>query len=183
MATVYDQLFSQLLDGFYARIARGLAAMMSSGEVLDVGCGPGRLAIHLAWQAPSLTVTGIDISPEMIELARRRAEASGLSDRVHFQVADAAALPFPDHQFDRVVSTLSLHHWTEPVRGLAEIRRVLKPTGRAYIYDVAGWIFQLTHHGVPQARILAESPFAGEGIESVWSVGPVPVVIRFSFGR
>jgi len=182
MARLYD-LFSSAIDSFYARIARRLTDTTSSGQVLDVGCGPGRLAVHLARQAPGLTVTGIDISSDMIELARRRAEVSNLSDRVHFQVADVGALPFPDNQFDLVVSTLSLHHWPDPVRGLVEIRRVLKPAGQACIYDVADWILRLTHHGVGLANVLAQSPFASEAIEPVWSVGPLPLVRSFCLGR
>jgi ubiquinone/menaquinone biosynthesis C-methylase UbiE len=183
MARLYDLLFASFIDGFYARIAQRLTAITPAWQVLDVGCGPGRLAVHLARQAPDLTVTGVDILPEMIKLARRRSEAWNLSARVHFQVADVSALPFRDNQFDLVVSTLSLHHWPDPVRGLAEIRRVLKPGGKACIYDLADWIFRLTHHGVRPAEILTESPFASEAIEPVWTVGPVPLVTGFSLGR
>lgn len=182
-ATLYDLVFSSIIDGFYARIARGLTATTPTGRILDVGCGPGRLAAHLARQTRDLTVTGIDISPEMIELARRRAEEANLSDRVRFQVADVGALPFPDNEFDLVVSTLSLHHWADPTRGLAEMRRVLKPAGKAYIYDLADWIFRLTHHGVPLAKILAGGPFASEATEPIWSLGSVPLVKGFALGR
>jgi len=183
MARLYDLLFSSPIDGFYARIARRLTETIPSGQALDVGCGPGRLAVHLARQAPDLTVTGIDISPDMVELAKRRAEAAKLSDRVHFEVADVGALPFPDHQFDLVVSTMSLHHWRDPARGLTEIRRVLKASGQACIYDVADWILRLTHHGTGLAEVLAESPFASEASQPVWSVGPVPLVRSFCLGR
>jgi len=128
-------------------------------------------------------VTGIDISPDMIELADRRAEAWKLSDRVRFQMADVSALPFPDNQFDLVVSTLSLHHWRDPVSGLAEVRRVLRPGGKASIYDVAGWILGLTHHGSRVSKILTQSSPGCEAIEPVWSVGPVPLVTGFCLGQ
>jgi len=183
MARLYDLFFSTALDGFYQRIARRVTETMTNGKALDVGCGPGRLSLHLARTTPGLAVTGIDISPDMIALARRRAAAVNLKDRLDFQVADVGSLPFPENEFDLVVSTLSMHHWPDPVRGLAEIRRVLKPTGRAYIYDLADWILRLTHHGVPGATILAEAPFASESIGAIWSVGPVPVATGFCLGR
>jgi ubiquinone/menaquinone biosynthesis C-methylase UbiE len=56
--------------------------------------------------------------------------------RPSFLVGDAAALAFPDGSFDLVVSTLSLHHWADPAAGLAEIGRVLRPGGRALIWDL-----------------------------------------------
>jgi ubiquinone/menaquinone biosynthesis C-methylase UbiE len=183
MATAYDLLSSLALDSLYKRIARRVIETIPSGKVLDVGCGPGRLAVHLAREAPGLTVTGIDISPDMIALAMQRATATNLTDRLDFQVADVGALPFPDNEFDLVVSTLSLHHWPDPVRGLAEIRRVLKPNGQAYIYDLADWISRLTHHGLPQSTVLAEAPFVREAIGTIWSVGSVPVVTGFRLGR
>lgn len=183
MARAYDLLFSSAIDSLYKRVARRVIGTTPSGKVLDVGCGPGRLAAHLAREAPGLTVTGIDISPDMIALARQRATATNLTDRLDFQVADVGALPFPDNEFDLVVSTLSLHHWPDPIRGLTEIRRVLKPNGQAYIYDLADWVSRLTHHGLPQSTVLAEAPFTHEAIGTIWSVGWVPVVTGFCLGR
>ena len=182
MARVYD-LVTSPADAFYARIARRSTAGSPSGQVLDVGCGPGRLVVHIARQVPGLMVTGIDVSPDMIELARRRAEAWNLSARVRFEVADVGALPFPDSHFDLVVSTFSLHHWRDPARGLAEVRRVLKPAGKACIYDLADWILRLTHHGGRAAIILAESPLACGATEPVWSLGSVPLVTGFCLGH
>lgn len=183
MPWLYDRVFAPAIAGFYARVAARVTAGTSTGQVLDVGCGPGHLPLEIARQAPGLSVTGIDIVPGMIDQARRRAEIEGLTERVRFEVADVGALPFPDEQFDLVVSTMSLHHWRDPVRGLGEIRRVLKPGGRAYIYDVADWIFRWTHGGTRQATILASSPLAREAVAPAWSVGPVPVVTSFSLRR
>jgi ubiquinone/menaquinone biosynthesis C-methylase UbiE len=74
----------------------------------------------------------------MVRMARARARAvrEGSAERVRFTEGNAAALPFDDGSFDLVVSTLSLHHWRDRTAALREIRRVLKPGGRAWIWDI-----------------------------------------------
>jgi SAM-dependent methyltransferase len=135
-AARYDTLSRLLLGPFLARIAADVAAVAPDGaRVLEVGCGPGRLATGLAHHG--LEVTGLDLDPAMI--ARARANANRLENgdgrRPEFLVGDVAALAFPDQSFDLVVSTLSMHHWADPEAGLAEIGRVLRPGARALIWD------------------------------------------------
>jgi ubiquinone/menaquinone biosynthesis C-methylase UbiE len=84
---------------------------------------------------PEAEICGIDLAPTMIELARGHARETN-SERVRFEVADAAALPFPDGVFDAVMSTGSIKHWPDPVAGLREIHRVLAPGGRAFIAEM-----------------------------------------------
>ena len=105
-ARAYDTLVATVLEGFYARVAGEVAAAHPGGNLLEVGSGPGRLAVRLAREAPGMTLTGVDISDAMVE----RAAGAGLSERVRFKVGDVAAMPLPDGEFDGVVSTLSLHH-------------------------------------------------------------------------
>jgi SAM-dependent methyltransferase len=136
-AAVYDTLSRFLLGPFVERIAADVAAVAPDGaRVLEVGCGPGHLSIRLA-RRHRLEVTGLDLDPAMIERARANAARRGDGDerRPSFLVGDVASLTFPDGSFDLVVSTLSMHHWADPAAGLAEIGRVLRPGGRALVWD------------------------------------------------
>jgi ubiquinone/menaquinone biosynthesis C-methylase UbiE len=111
-------------------------AMTRRGAAADLGCGPGQLVIELARRAPGLHVTGIDLSDEMIARGQKKARRAGVADRVSFRRGDARQIPFPDASLDLVVSTLSLHHWSDPVAVLNEIARVLRPGGSFLIFDL-----------------------------------------------
>jgi ubiquinone/menaquinone biosynthesis C-methylase UbiE len=111
-------------------------AMTRRGAAADLGCGPGQLVIELARRAPGLHVTGIDLSEEMIARGQDKARRAGVADRVSFRRGDARQIPFPDASLDLVVSTLSLHHWSDPVAVLDEIARVLRPSGSFLIFDL-----------------------------------------------
>jgi len=104
----------------YALAARWCA----NTRTLDAACGEGYGSALLANTAAS--VEGIDISTEAVEHARQR---YGHIETLNFQVADCVSMPFPDHEFDRVVSFETLEHLAEQDQLLAEFRRVLKPDG------------------------------------------------------
>lgn len=128
----YDRSLFQPL--FFRRVhAQVLAALgVEPGErILDVGCGTGVLAARI--QALGATVTGVDPAPGMISQARRSRRTRG---HLEFHVAAAENLPFPDAAFDAVVSAASMHHWSDPARGLREVSRVLRPVGRLVLADV-----------------------------------------------
>ena len=176
-AGAYDALVATVLEGFYARVAGEGGAAHPGGNLLEVGSGPGRLAVRLAREAPGMTLTGVDISGAMVERAARRAARAGLSERVRFEVGDVAALPLSDEEFDGVVSTLSLHHWSDPATGLAEIHRILKPGGEARIYDLAHWLWPPVHGGDRLAQLAAASPFGEGEVEVVRWPGSVPAFV------
>jgi ubiquinone/menaquinone biosynthesis C-methylase UbiE len=116
-------------------------------SVLDVGCGPGSLTLAAKRRVGRGTVCGIDPAPEMIALARAKSARAG--EAVDFRVGVIEDLPFEDGSFDVALSSLMLHHLPlEPRRrGLAEVRRVLKPGGTCLVVD-------LEHHGHgPLARL------------------------------
>ena len=176
-AGMYDALVSSALEGFYARVAEETAAAFPHGKVLEVGSGPGRLAVHLAHNVPNLELTGVDISVAMVERATRKAEEAGLAGRVRFEVGDVGTLPFDDEEFDGVVSTLSLHHWPDPSRGLSEVYRVLKAGGEARIYDLAHWLWHPALGENRLSRMAAASPFGGGEIDVFRWPGAVPTFV------
>ena len=155
----YDSLSGLLLGSFYASVAADVAATAPpGGRVLDVGCGPGHLANRLA-RDHHLEVTGLDLDPAMIERARANAERAAPTDgRPAFVVGSVAALPFPDASFDLVVSTLSLHHWADSAAGQAEISRVLRPGGRALVWDIRPGVVPLHRHQPDPLERVGGSP-------------------------
>jgi ubiquinone/menaquinone biosynthesis C-methylase UbiE len=102
-------------------------------NLLDIGCGTGwavrRSAILVG---PRGKACGVDLSEKMIEQARKA--AAGMQN-VEFQQANAEELPFANGSFDRVLSTMSFHHWLHPSVGVMEIARVLRPGGRVCVVD------------------------------------------------
>jgi ubiquinone/menaquinone biosynthesis C-methylase UbiE len=110
--------------------------MHPEGRLADIGCGPGRLLNLIAQNDSQLQGFGIDTADEMIRTAKANAAAMGLSERVEFRKGEVGALPFADGEIDFAVSTLSLHHWSDPAGGLAEIARVLRPGGELLLFDL-----------------------------------------------
>jgi ubiquinone/menaquinone biosynthesis C-methylase UbiE len=100
-------------------------------SVLDIGCGTGFLALRFAELGH--TVNGIDLSPRMIERARRKAEHSGHA--IDFRVGDAAALEFDDETYDLVVARHVIWMLPHPQQGVAEWLRVLRPEGRLLLIE------------------------------------------------
>jgi ubiquinone/menaquinone biosynthesis C-methylase UbiE len=101
--------------------------------VLDLGCGTGAVALHLARRG--ITVQAVDHSPEMIGVAKDKAERAELAERITFHVADIGDLPFESASFDGVTCQRVLHHILDPAKLLAEVDRVVKPGGFFYLSD------------------------------------------------
>lgn len=136
---LYDLIAGgHLARRIHQRFISDLAGVLPRGaRVLDIGTGPGYLLRHLACKRPDLDLWGVDFDCRMIRLARREANvALSCSTPSHFVVADAQALPFRGEAFDQIVAAFTLHIWPEPVIGLTEMRRVLRPGGRAWIYEM-----------------------------------------------
>ncbi len=109
-----------------------LAAPRADQRWLEVACGPGIIARRLAGAVG--TVHGVDLTPAMIEVARRQAAQAGLVN-VTFAVGDATALEEPDASFDGAITRFSLHHIPAPGRVLEEMARVVRPGGAIVVAD------------------------------------------------
>ncbi|QJW97418.1 class I SAM-dependent methyltransferase [Frigoriglobus tundricola] len=109
------------------------AGITSVDQVLDVACGPGLVACEVAKVAGH--VTGVDLTPAMIDQARTRQRSLGLVN-LTWVLGDAQPLPFPDATFSRVVTRYSFHHFSDPRGVFAELARVCRPGGRVTVCDV-----------------------------------------------
>jgi SAM-dependent methyltransferase len=110
-------------------------ATVPQAQVLDLGCGAGHASFAVAPHAAS--VTAYDMTAQMLAVVEREASTRGLGNIATLQ-GMAEALPFTDAHFDFVISRYSAHHWHDVPAALREIRRVLKPDGRALLIDTAG---------------------------------------------
>ncbi|MGH9716104.1 MAG: methyltransferase domain-containing protein [Candidatus Acidiferrales bacterium] len=133
IARWYAKLTRKSLPEFKA-LAQHMAANLSPGaRVLEVAPGPGYFAIALA-KLGKFEITGLDISKTFVEIARRNAKEQNAT--VDFRQGNASRMPFPDASFDLIVCRAAFKNFSEPVRALAEMRRVLSPGGKAVIIDL-----------------------------------------------
>ena len=144
----YDRIsrmpqFSALRRNF----VRELKRHKPSGTLADIGCGPGYLLQRTAKEIPQLDLIGVDISGEMLRKAAINLSTLGPDKKVQFKQGDIQKLPFEDDSVDFVVSTLSLHHWSDPKPAFDEIHRVLNHDGQFLLFDLRRdpqrWFFWL----------------------------------------
>src|ERR1700761_2684644 len=131
IARWYDRTTRKDMPEIQQLAARIAALVPAAGSVLEVAPGPGFLSIELAKRG--LQVRAVDIKT-FVEIARQNAAAEGVKAR--FQLGNAAALPVDDASVDLVVCRAAFKNFSEPVKALAEMRRVLKPGGTALLIDM-----------------------------------------------
>ncbi|MFE0422144.1 SAM-dependent methyltransferase [Streptomyces sp. NPDC058953] len=129
-----DRSLDDATDRLTDLVAAALAAAPGR-RLLDVGCGTGRPALRIA-RATGARVSGISVSDPDIDLARTRADTTGLGDQVDFRYADARALPFEAASFDGAWAIESMMHIPDRATALTEIARVLRPGSPLVITDV-----------------------------------------------
>lgn len=131
-ASRYDIIFTSV---FYQAIHKRLleyVRLPDHPNILDLGCGTGKLLDRLATHFPQLRGTGLDLSAEMLSQARQN---NRHHPRLIYLQGDAEALPFVDGQFDAVFNTLSFIHYPNPEKVFSEVSRVLQPGGKFYLVD------------------------------------------------
>jgi ubiquinone/menaquinone biosynthesis C-methylase UbiE len=151
-----SELYGLAVDPFAKPIFEETIAAISpylakNARVLDPSCGPGLDLGHLAALVPDGEVVGADLAEKMVTRAAQNARERRLDNAAFFQ-ADVCALPrhFAG-RFDAVFCSLSFHHYTDPLRALREMKRVLRPGGHVFITDAGpSWMKLL---GSPIAKI------------------------------
>jgi len=133
---LYDQMQRKLRDRGWIETKDIIKSGITSGHALEVGSGPGYLGLEWLKNTKDTTLTGLDISPDMIHLAKHNAEEYGLTDRVEYIESSGEAMPFEDHLFDAVFTNGSLHEWRDPHQTFNELWRVVKPGGRLFVSDL-----------------------------------------------
>jgi ubiquinone/menaquinone biosynthesis C-methylase UbiE len=129
MAPRYDRVIA-IADRVLFDDGRRWACAGATGQVLEVAIGTGR---NLSFYPPDAQLTGVDLSPRMLDRARTRAET--LTRPVDLQLGDAQHLTFPDASFDTVVATLTVCSIPDDQAAVAEMARVLRPGGRLALLD------------------------------------------------
>jgi len=133
VAKWYTANTGKTLDEF-AKLARRVADQLPRGSaVLEVAPGPGYFCIELGKLGP-YAITGLDISHTFVEIARKKAADAGV--HVDFQQGNASGMPFASDTFDFLLCRAAFKNFGQPVRGLQEMCRVLKPGGRGLIVDL-----------------------------------------------
>ncbi|MEA5616924.1 class I SAM-dependent methyltransferase [Cronbergia sp. UHCC 0137] len=146
-APSYDWTFPSFI---YQAIHKRLLSQIQlppNPNILDLGCGTGRLLNRLANQFPDLRGTGLDLSTQMVRLARQNNQHR---PRLIYLEGNAESLPFADGQFDAVFNTISFLHYPHPDQVLSEIARIISPGGKFYLVDIT------TNN--PTLQLMANSP-------------------------
>ena len=136
LTPLYDPLIRLLMreSKFKGRLIEQ-AEIIEGHQVLDLGCGTGTLTVMIKQAQPGAEVTGLDGDAKVLSIARAKAAKAGVP--LQFDKGMSYELPYADASFDRVLSSLMLHHLSthNKERTLAEVFRVLSPGGRLHVVD------------------------------------------------
>ena len=104
-------------------------------DVLDIATGTADLAILLAKNHPSVKIIGVDLAENMLEVGKQKVERSKLADRILLKQGDSLSLPFADNSFDSAMVAFGVRNYEDPVKGMMETLRVLRPNGKFYVLE------------------------------------------------
>ncbi|MBK1986801.1 class I SAM-dependent methyltransferase [Sphaerospermopsis aphanizomenoides BCCUSP55] len=146
-ANSYDWTFPSFIYQAIHKRLLSYVELAPQANVLDLGCGTGRLLDRLASQFPEIRGTGLDLSPQMLRVARQK---NRHRPRLIYVEGNAESLPFAEGQFNAVFNTISFLHYPHPAQVLSEVKRVLSPGGRFYLVDITA--------NKPVIKLMANSP-------------------------
>jgi ubiquinone/menaquinone biosynthesis C-methylase UbiE len=158
VAKWYAKNTAKSMNDFRSDARRVAALLAPDAKVLEVAPGPGYFAIELA-QIGSYQIIGLDISKTFVEMAQRNTALAGAL--AEFRLGSASDMPFESSQFDFLFCRAAFKNFSEPVRALQEMHRVLKPGGRGLIVDL--------RRDAPLKSINEHVAHMGLGFFSAWS--------------
>lgn len=130
-----NRFLSVGIDQYWRKTAIKQLMDVKPRYILDVATGTGDLAIMTAKLIAPEKIIGIDISEGMLELGRKKVEKEMLNDKIALQVGDSEAINFPDNTFDAITVAFGIRNFEDLDKGLAEMKRVLKPGGKLVILE------------------------------------------------
>ncbi len=133
-ATAYDAMDFESVNTAFA--ADAIALDPQAVRILDVGTGTARIPILMCQQRPQYLVTGIDLAQSMLIIGQRNIEKAKLTQRIKLERVDSKRMPYPDLEFDMVISNSLVHHLPDPLSLFAEIKRLVKLDGAILIRDL-----------------------------------------------
>jgi ubiquinone/menaquinone biosynthesis C-methylase UbiE len=133
---VYDQFQRNMRDRGLIETKEIIRSGIDTGSALEIGSGPGYVGLEWLKQTAGTRLTALEISPDMIVIAKKNVREYGLKGRWEAVESSGAKIPLDEGLFDAVFSCGSLHEWSEPVKTLNELIRVLKPGGKFFIGDL-----------------------------------------------
>lgn len=136
MVADYDLMQRSMRDKGWIETRAILKKGIAHGHALEVGPGPGYLGLEWLRLTEGTRLTGLEISPAMIETARKNSRDYGLADRAEYVLGNGRMLPFPADSFDAVFTNGSLHEWADPLSTFQEMWRVLKNGGSLFVSDL-----------------------------------------------
>jgi ubiquinone/menaquinone biosynthesis C-methylase UbiE len=140
---LYDEMQRKLRDRGWIETKDIIKSGITEGFALEIGSGPGYLGLEWLKRTEGTTLKGLDISQDMLSIAKRNAKEYGLSERVEYIHGRGDRIPFEDESFDTVFTNGSLHEWSHPKETFNEIWRVLKREGKFFISDLRRDMFFL----------------------------------------
>ncbi|MDE4908575.1 class I SAM-dependent methyltransferase [Methanogenium marinum] len=165
MNTEEARQFNSILKTAFAPVNPAVAHQITEncgitkGTAIDIGSGPGHLAIELA-RLTSLTIYALDISEAMFPIATENIQKAGLSDRIIPVTGNVMEMPFADASADLIISKGSVFFWEDTATAFQEIQRVLTPGGKAFIGG-----------GFGTEEILSRVKQTMDTIDPIWIVG------------
>jgi len=130
----------------YRALMKDMKALNKPGHYLEMGAGPGILAIMIAEANPDISITAVDLSPDMAAVANEYIRERKLEDRIRYLVGDVSDENMMQGlgKFDLVYSAFSLHHWRDPDKSISNLWNAVRDNGVLYIYDFKrGWWLRL----------------------------------------